>query len=377
MEKFFTNKSRLDLKRILELSGVTNTLNESSYKRSTEELVKITLAACERGDLGRIKKNINKLNNQEKLAVLKRAIETSQLNIIDYLFNNVIFNIGQKFLELFRDALGSDKKLTIIKKIIDQFGGAENLDRQTFSFLLVFALRNYSNKRVVTNNDDLKEIIDYLIKKGADINYEDSSSEYTPLITAVFRYNLDIIKYIVNKGASVNYKNSKGKKAADYAADYARENEIKEYLELGYKRDKLKIILGDETSNEEEEEIRERNKEISDLKNKIKEIEIRGKIGKERYSTDLLNFNRLVSNILEQIYDIETDVLERKKENDVLPPTHILVVDGEIFYNFIKIKGKDIYIDANNRIFNKNEEDIKVYSKKELDNDGWIQYKSK
>jgi len=66
----------------------------------------------------------------------------------------------------------------------------------------------------VTENERSTEIIEVLIKKGADVNAKDNAGN-TPLIRACLsRYKYpEIIKYLIRKGAKLNAQNDEGETA--------------------------------------------------------------------------------------------------------------------------------------------------------------------
>lgn len=61
------------------------------------------------------------------------------------------------------------------------------------------------------------DIINYLIDKGAKVNYEDG--ERSPLMCAVYTSRNDIINKIINKGANINAKDEFGRTALFMACD--------------------------------------------------------------------------------------------------------------------------------------------------------------
>lgn len=58
-----------------------------------------------------------------------------------------------------------------------------------------------------------REITEYLIEKGADLNLKDYRYGDTPLISALQKEDFITAKYLIEKGADVNAKNKKGETA--------------------------------------------------------------------------------------------------------------------------------------------------------------------
>ena len=70
-----------------------------------------------------------------------------------------------------------------------------------------------------------KEMITYLVKKGADIN-KPKSDEYTPLMTALFEGDRDIFNLLLDLGANINYQDKSGKSILMHAILYGGDKNI-------------------------------------------------------------------------------------------------------------------------------------------------------
>jgi ankyrin repeat protein len=79
------------------------------------------------------------------------------------------------------------------------------------------------------------DIVDYLIKKGANVNaiatYSDGSTGNSALTEAILSGSFDIVKLLVEDGADLNYKDKAwGDKTALQAAEACQSVHIVEYL---------------------------------------------------------------------------------------------------------------------------------------------------
>jgi ankyrin repeat protein len=62
-----------------------------------------------------------------------------------------------------------------------------------------------------------KETIKYLLKKGADINYQTKKGGYTALMQACWSSTDDVIEFLLKNGADINIKSKFNRTAAEYA----------------------------------------------------------------------------------------------------------------------------------------------------------------
>ena len=75
-------------------------------------------------------------------------------------------------------------------------------------FLLLIIIINETPLDVAAEKNNF-EIVELLLKKGADPNVIDYNGNY-PLIKACCNNNIDIIKAILENTKDVNYENNKG-----------------------------------------------------------------------------------------------------------------------------------------------------------------------
>lgn len=80
--------------------------------------------------------------------------------------------------------------------------------------ILLYAVRNKERLK----SDDYKELIAYMILKGADINKGDSDG-ITPLMQAVGDRNIDVFNALIVSKADIKARDKRGRSALDIAAD--------------------------------------------------------------------------------------------------------------------------------------------------------------
>jgi len=90
------------------------------------------------------------------------------------------------------------------------------------------------------------EMANVIIQYGADINYGDE----TALMTAVWHNRIDIVDFLIKKGADVNHKKTTGENALEWAVFNGNEDIAKLLLNAGAKKDFSKAFLELTSGNE-------------------------------------------------------------------------------------------------------------------------------
>jgi len=84
------------------------------------------------------------------------------------------------------------------------------------------------------------DIVEFLVKHGANVNAKDDEFLMTPLMRAADNGHLDVVKFLVKHGADIFEKDKDDKDASDHARDHSHEEvakylaELKSAADLGY-----------------------------------------------------------------------------------------------------------------------------------------------
>jgi ankyrin repeat protein len=71
----------------------------------------------------------------------------------------------------------------------------------------------------VAAKNDRKDVVEFLLENGADINAKDSNGEFSPLDLALSCYHyMDVVELLVSKGADVNTRSKQGLTPLEEAA---------------------------------------------------------------------------------------------------------------------------------------------------------------
>ncbi len=125
------------------------------------------------------------------------ALSSSLSNYI----GSFVYNFRKRYDDFFYKSLTyPNAKLEEIKELLQLNQYSERMISRGLKFAVL--------------NNQSKEIIDYLIKKGAKTNEGNESA----LMMAIENHTM--VKYLIDKGADVNYENAIGKTALHYAAQY-------------------------------------------------------------------------------------------------------------------------------------------------------------
>lgn len=69
------------------------------------------------------------------------------------------------------------------------------------------------------NNQHCLEVIQYLLKTGADINAQDDILRYSPLIYATVKNNVESLEILLQNGANPNLRSLTGRSPLNYAIE--------------------------------------------------------------------------------------------------------------------------------------------------------------
>lgn len=137
--------------------------------------------------------------------VINIALEKRSLEFIQYLLENK-FKIrgGQSALLPAIKAYRGVKDLIGLFELVEKHG--YKIDKNISSLLFL----EVAGGEYTLVDEEHFACLDYLLDKGADINFTHKSYYSTPLIFAVFEANYPCVKYLLEKGANPNGKCSEG-----------------------------------------------------------------------------------------------------------------------------------------------------------------------
>jgi ankyrin repeat protein len=79
------------------------------------------------------------------------------------------------------------------------------------------------------------DIVDLLIKNGADVNLKDDNAEFTPIFYAIINNHEEIIDKLIRNGAELNIKDKNGDSPLDVAKAIGNDRVISKLTDLGAK----------------------------------------------------------------------------------------------------------------------------------------------
>ncbi len=141
-----------------------------------------------------------------------------KLLIIFSLFTQPVFaEVSSNKLSIYNQLVNSieESDVTLAKKLIDKMGDTSNTT-YTWNHLspLTHAIKN-----------DNEEIVEYLLKKGVDVNQKLSEKGPTPLINAAMGNNLTIVSLLLKYGANTGNTFDGNHTALTAALDYGERDE--------------------------------------------------------------------------------------------------------------------------------------------------------
>lgn len=213
--------------------------NRSDPKISFADLLKVSLEACENGDLEVLKNlvqiggvDINAIEKSEsdsnvrgsKLNLVQTAVVNGNADILEYLLDfggvnlEVVDGVGNTLLHL-AALLGY---LDIVKLIVEK-AGFDAIDRKNSDEGTPF---NFACGK------GHLDVAQYLLEKGADINEIDSYG-CTSLHTSAAMGQLEVVKFLLSKGVDINPVSKSNATPLDMAIDRDRHAITTHLRELG------------------------------------------------------------------------------------------------------------------------------------------------
>lgn len=168
--------------------------------------------------------DINLTSELDFNKLLEQKIKNDNIELVELLLmRNLNLKINHdNLIELhFTMYKSKDNIFNLIKLLIKRGIDINNSDgKNGFPFMM---LACYNNRL---------DIIDYLIKKGANIDVVDSDG-YTPLMYACKEGNLQLVKFLVENGANIDGENEHKDRPVTVAAYYENPEIVKYLVEKG------------------------------------------------------------------------------------------------------------------------------------------------
>ncbi|ORX76885.1 ankyrin [Anaeromyces robustus] len=156
------------------------------------------------------------------------AIMKEDIHMLKYLINIGIIQIRMnKFFHSSLDISMYIKNKEIFYLLLDNNNNLSNIPNKYGDVPLITIIK--SNNYTI---EDKKEMINYLIKKGADINYI-SKYGYIPLIYAIQEKSLELVNQLIENDAEINYIDSYGDTPLVYAVKEDELSIVKLLIEKG------------------------------------------------------------------------------------------------------------------------------------------------
>ena len=167
---------------------------------------------------------------------VKKIIKTVLLGI-GALFMMVVL-LALLFVCLFSIARAFDKDRNLIKatinedmdKVVTLIEKGADVNAQDRDEIAHY--RSESTPIIIASERGSLEIVRYLVKNGADVNFIDAC-DGTALMEASESGNLEIVKYLVENGANIHFKNYRGETALMDASAKGNLEVVKYLIEKG------------------------------------------------------------------------------------------------------------------------------------------------
>jgi ankyrin repeat protein len=176
-------------------------------------------SSIKNNDLSSVKKIIEKNENVLSIQDINYdypifyAIQLKSIEIIKYLIK---FEINFKLTSLEGDYIlnyaDTFANFEVVKLLIDSGMNPDTLDTSKKTLLLAAPFENRTL------------LAEYLIKKGANVNYQDPEYGQTALILCGFYGSYDVARLLLENGAKKDFRNKDGFSAEEFAKKFGHEN---------------------------------------------------------------------------------------------------------------------------------------------------------
>lgn len=170
-----------------------------------------------------------KVNGKEGESYLRSASESGAIDVVDYLIKK---GVNVNAINISTDGEFKGKKLdsALMKAIVrGNFEVVKLLVENGADLEYKWEQVNNDTAVILASGCGSKHILEYLIKKGANINYKNKKGE-TALMRAASKGGMDNVKLLINNKADKNLKDNEGHTATDLARTNKRKDVV-DFLE--------------------------------------------------------------------------------------------------------------------------------------------------
>lgn len=177
--------------------------NIKKYLKYSDDINKSFIGAVKSGSIDNIKYILKQgadiHYNYDSALIM--SIKKDREDVFEFLVKKY-GKMDENFIRYLLLSTYTDKNLKIIKLLID---------KRTIDIEII-------NKSLVKYAEEgCLDIVQYLIQKGADINYQENINDLNPLEVSIYNNHYEIVKYLVKNGAIINDQNINALNIALYA----------------------------------------------------------------------------------------------------------------------------------------------------------------
>lgn len=205
-------------------------------------IINILLMSCHNKDYKQVLQNLNNANEEQILKIYEDAIKDNHSDCLSLAINKNAMELefSKKNKNSLIDAFFEQDDLKNVELFIKAGISPDYICEEDYkyqykkSLLMIASLNNY------------KEIVDFLIKKKANVNLKNEETGRTALIYAAAKGNSEIFEKLLKAGADVSLYDNDGLSAVHYAAknDFGNIiNSVPEFINYGTEKEGFSPLM--------------------------------------------------------------------------------------------------------------------------------------